>query len=64
MVDHTIEYISWFDCILYSGNILQEEISANHTILLPEDIFAIFDYCIHSNRRYVLVLIFANAFKI
>ena len=47
---------------------------ANHTILLSEEIFMIFDYCVH-NRSYiylqdiwiqkcVLDLIFANTFKI
>ena len=57
---------------LYSGNLLGEEIFANHNILLSVEIFAIFDYCIH-NRRYiedvwiqkcVLALIFANVFEI
>ena len=38
--------------ILYSENLLGEEIFANHNILLSVEIFAIFDYCIH-NRRYI-----------
>ena len=39
--------------ILYSGNLLGEEIFANHNILLSVGIFAIFDYCIHNRRRYI-----------
>ena len=58
--------------ILYSGNLLGEEIFANHNILLSVEIFVIFDYCI-TNRRYiedvwiqkcVLALIFADVFEI
>ena len=36
--------------ILYNRNLLQEEIFPNHMILLSEEIFAIFDYCIHNRR--------------
>ena len=59
--------------ILYSGNLLGEEIFANHNILLSVEIFVTFDYCIHNRRRYiedvwiqkcVLALIFANVFEI
>ena len=58
--------------ILYSGNLLGEEIFANHNILLSVQIFVIFDYYIH-NRIYiedvwiqkcVLALIFADVFEI
>ena len=58
--------------ILYSGNLLGEEIFANHNILLSVEVFAIFYYCIHNRRyiedvwiqKYVLALIFANVFEI
>ena len=34
--------------ISYSGNLLREEIFANHMILFSEEILAIFDYCDHN----------------
>ena len=58
--------------IPYSRSLLREEIIfPNHAILLSEEIFTIFDYCIHSSRytedvwiqKCVLALNFANAFK-
>ena len=38
--------------LLCSENLLQEEIFTNHMILLLEEIFTNFNYCVH-NRRYV-----------
>ena len=40
------------ELLLFSGNLLKEEIFMNHTILLSEEMFTIFDYYIH-NRRYI-----------
>ena len=36
------------DIIPYSGNLLREEIFVNSPILLSEEMFAIFEYYIHS----------------
>ena len=58
--------------VLYSWNLLREEIFANSLNLLSAEIFAIFEYYIHNKKhiedtwiqKCVLALISANAFEI
>ena len=70
---YSVLYIVLYSALLYSRNLLQEEIFVNLVVLLSEIIFANFDYCIH-NKRYMediwiqnvcyVALIFGNAFEI
>ena len=61
---------TWKHCNLHClpiRNSLQEEIFANHKILLSEEMFVVFKYCIHiryMDPKCVLALLFANPFKI
>ena len=41
---------NFIDKVSYSGNLLQEEMFVNHTIMLSEQIFAIFAYYVYKRK--------------